>query len=162
MRYPVLVSQRTGRVVFLFRRDVEFELLTITETIANNTTCLKPGTSPSVTNMTDHAGWKGYAVRNIRTVDYASQFPTAAAVLLDAFVEGYGGGGKTFDWSLISRDLPMQMILSGGLSPENVYDAVRAVRPCAVDVSSGVELAKGIKDRAKIEAFVSGVRNADE
>ena len=94
-------------------------------------------------------------------VDYASRFRTASALLLDAFVEGYGGGGHTFDWSLIPKELPLPMVLSGGLSPANVADAIRAVRPMAVDVSSGVESAKGIKDRALVEAFVAGVRNAD-
>jgi phosphoribosylanthranilate isomerase len=67
-------------------------------------------------------------------------------LLLDAHVEGYGGGGKTFDWSLIPPSLPLPVILSGGLHPGNVGEAVRTVRPWAVDVSSGVERAKGIKD----------------
>lgn len=94
-------------------------------------------------------------------VDYASRFRTASALLLDAFVEGYGGGGHTFDWSLIPKSLPLPMVLSGGLNPANVTEAIRAVRPQAVDVSSGVESAKGIKDRALVEAFVAGVRKAD-
>ena len=94
-------------------------------------------------------------------VQYALSFPSARALLLDAYVEGYGGAGETFDWRLIPSDLPLPVILSGGLTPENVTEAVRAVRPAAVDVSSGVEAAKGIKDRAKIAAFIAGVRNAD-
>jgi len=83
-------------------------------------------------------------------------------LLLDTFVEGYGGGGRTFDWSLIPPGIGRPLVLSGGLDPSNVGDAVRIVRPWAVDVSSGVEVAKGIKDAAKIAAFVAGVRSVDE
>jgi len=86
---------------------------------------------------------------------------SAAGLLLDAFVEGYGGGGKVFDWSLIPVDLGRPLILSGGLDPDNVGEAVRRVRPWAVDVSSGVESGKGIKDAALIAAFIAGVRHAD-
>ena len=97
-------------------------------------------------------------------LEYASEFaeaPGAAGLLLDAHVEGYGGGGKTFDWSLIPRPLPLPLILSGGLHPGNIVEAVRTVRPWAVDVSSGVEVARGIKDMQKITEFVAGVRDAD-
>lgn len=94
-------------------------------------------------------------------LQYAREFHAAKGLLLDAWVEGvHGGTGATFDWSLIPRDLPAPVILSGGLNPDNVEQAVRRVRPWAVDVSSGVESAKGIKDAAKIEAFINGVRNA--
>lgn len=92
---------------------------------------------------------------------FAASYPSAAGILLDAFVEGYGGGGKTFDWNLIPADLGRPMVLSGGLSPENVCEAVKRIRPWAVDVSSGVESAKGIKDAALIAAFIQGVRDAD-
>lgn len=91
---------------------------------------------------------------------YAALFPEAQALLLDAFVEGYGGGGETFDWSLVPAALPLPLILSGGLNAGNVEEAVRRVAPWAVDVSSGVEAAKGIKDAARIIAFVAGVRHA--
>ena len=94
-------------------------------------------------------------------VNYAACFPGAAGLLLDAFVEGYGGGGEAFDWNLIPQGLAQPLILSGGLNPANVKEAVARVRPWAVDVSSGVEAAKGVKDPAKIAAFVAGVRNAD-
>ena len=95
-------------------------------------------------------------------LQYARDYPDARALLLDAYVEGtQGGTGATFDWALIPQNLPLPVVLSGGLSPENVTAAIRAVRPCAVDVSSGVESAKGIKDAAKIVAVVTGVRNAD-
>jgi len=94
-------------------------------------------------------------------VEFSASHPSASGLLLDAFVEGYGGGGKVFDWSLIPERLGRPLILSGGLDPDNVAEAVRRVRPWAVDVSSGVESGKGIKDAARIAAFVAGVRNAD-
>ncbi len=94
-------------------------------------------------------------------VKCANTYPSAQGLLLDAYVEGYGGGGKTFDWSLIPPGLPLPVILSGGLDAGNVAEAVSAVRPWAVDVSSGVEAAKGIKDAARIAAFISGVRDGD-
>ena len=95
-------------------------------------------------------------------VEFASSFPDARGLLLDAFVEGYGGGGHVFDWTLIPPNLPSYLVLSGGLTADNVGDAVRRVRPVAVDVSSGVEMSKGIKDHAKITAFVAAVRAVDE
>ena len=94
-------------------------------------------------------------------LEYASRFPGARGMLLDAFAEGYGGAGKSFDWSLIPPVLPLPVILSGGLDQHNVGQAIERVRPWAVDVSSGVEVSKGIKDAARIAEFVAGVRNAD-
>jgi len=95
-------------------------------------------------------------------LQYAQQYRTAKGLLLDAFVEGnHGGTGSAFDWSLIPRQLPLPLILAGGLTPGNVSEAVRRVRPWAVDVSSGVEARKGIKDAAKVAAFIRGVRDAD-
>lgn len=95
-------------------------------------------------------------------VEFAGSFPDARGLLLDAFVEGYGGGGHVFDWTLIPPGLPGYLVLSGGLNAENVGDAIGRVRPIAVDVSSGVEMSKGIKDHSKIAAFVAAVRKADE
>lgn len=95
-------------------------------------------------------------------VQYAADYASAKGILLDAFVEGMAGGtGKVFDWSLIPEDLPLPVILSGGLDADNVTDAIRSVDPWAVDVSSGVESSKGIKDAARIAAFMQGVRKAD-
>ena len=84
-----------------------------------------------------------------------------AGLLLDAFVDGYGGGGKVFDWSLIPKELAPRVVLSGGLSVQNAAEAVRCVRPYAVDISSGVELSKGVKDPTLIRAFIDAVRQAD-
>jgi phosphoribosylanthranilate isomerase len=95
-------------------------------------------------------------------LQYAHDFHSAKALLLDAYQEGlHGGTGAVFDWNLIPQALPLPIVLSGGLTPENVGEAIRRVRPAAVDVSSGVEAAKGIKDAQKIGAFITGVRNAD-
>lgn len=95
-------------------------------------------------------------------LQYARDYHDAKALLLDAYVEGkHGGTGATFDWALIPKNISLPVVLSGGLTPENVTAAIQAVQPWAVDVSSGVESSKGIKDAAKIAAFVTGVRNAN-
>ncbi|HEY6281688.1 MAG TPA: phosphoribosylanthranilate isomerase [Burkholderiales bacterium] len=95
-------------------------------------------------------------------LQYASRYHDAKGLLLDAHSEGaYGGTGDAFDWSLIPGNLPLPIILSGGLNAANVARAIRQVRPWAVDVSSGVESAKGIKDAAKIAAFITETRNED-
>ncbi|VTU35487.1 N-(5'-phosphoribosyl)anthranilate isomerase [Variovorax sp. PBL-H6] len=98
-------------------------------------------------------------------VKYTSDYSRALAILLDAHVEAYGGGGKAFDWSLLPPAVNAHLVLSGGLAPANVGDGIRRLRTAAkslaVDVSSGVEAAKGIKDAAKIREFVAAVRAAD-
>ena len=94
-------------------------------------------------------------------LQYAAAFPSAQAILLDAFVEGYGGGGESFDWSLIPPGLARPLVLAGGLDAGNVAEAVRHVRPAAVDVSSGVEAGKGIKDAQRMRDFVAAVRGVD-
>jgi len=94
-------------------------------------------------------------------LDFAQQFHSAQALLLDAHVDGYGGSGRAFDWSIVPCGVPLPLVLSGGLSPANVTDGVARVRPWAVDVSSGVESAKGIKDAALMHRFCQAVRSAD-
>lgn len=105
------------------------------------------------------------AVRMKARVDllqYARDYADSRALLLDTYVEEmHGGSGVVFDWGLVRGGLPLPVILSGGLTVENVGAAVRRVRPSAVDVSSGVESAKGVKDAGKIAAFIKEVRNAD-
>ena len=98
-------------------------------------------------------------------VDFSSRFSSAQAILLDAPVDGYGGGGKVFDWSLIPPSVSSRLVLSGGLSAANVADGIARVRPWAVDVSSGVEPAgfpKGIKSADLIHEFCRAVRRADD
>jgi phosphoribosylanthranilate isomerase len=97
----------------------------------------------------------------IDLLDFAARFSDAQALLLDTHVAGYGGSGKVFDWSLIPANLPCPVVLSGGLHAGNVTDGIHRVRPWAVDVSSGVESAKGIKDAAEMHRFCEVVRQAD-
>ncbi|HMO49099.1 MAG TPA: phosphoribosylanthranilate isomerase [Rubrivivax sp.] len=94
-------------------------------------------------------------------LDFASRFKSAQALLLDAHVEGYGGGGKAFDWSLIPPSVPVPVVLSGGLNAANVIEGIARVRPWAVDANSGVESAKGIKDAEAMRRFCAAVREAD-
>ena len=104
------------------------------------------------------------AVRMQSGVDllqYAADHAQAKGLLLDAWVEGVAGGsGVTFDWARIPSALPLPLILSGGLDALNVGEAIRRVRPWAVDVSSGVERQRGVKDAAKIVQFITGVNDA--
>jgi phosphoribosylanthranilate isomerase len=94
-------------------------------------------------------------------LDFADRFSNAQALLLDAHVDSYGGGGKVFDWSLIPANVPAPVVLSGGLHAANVTEGILQVRPWAVDVSSGVESAKGIKDALAMRRFCEAVREAD-
>ena len=94
-------------------------------------------------------------------LQYEVEFNSAKALLLDAHSESaFGGTGQTFDWNLIPKNLTKPVILAGGLTVENIDSAIQRVRPYAVDVSGGVEVTKGIKDAAKIAAFMQGVSNA--
>lgn len=98
-------------------------------------------------------------------LDFARHFEAAQALLVDAHVDGYGGGGQVFDWSLLAglpASVARNLILSGGLHAGNVGEGIRRVRPWAVDVSSGVEAAKGIKDAARMTEFCLAVREADQ
>jgi len=114
---------------------------------------------------------RGFGVRYLRAVrvkrgvdllESLAPFHDAAGWLLDAYRHDlYGGTGEAFDWDLVPRRLERPVILSGGLDAQNVGEAIRRVRPWAVDTSSGVESAKGIKDERLIAAFVAGVGNAD-
>lgn len=98
-------------------------------------------------------------------VKFAQNNPHAQALLLDTLVEGYGGSGQSFNWSLLPPNVNAHLVLSGGLTPANVADGIRLLRPrarsLAVDVSSGIEAGKGLKDADKIQQFVEAVRAAD-
>ena len=98
----------------------------------------------------------------VNLLQCAAAYRSAKGLLLDAHVEGIPGGtGTAFDWTLIPGQLPLPVILSGGLDAENVAAAIKQVRPYAVDVSSGVEASKGIKDAAKVAAFINEVKQID-
>ncbi len=92
--------------------------------------------------------------------DYCSKFPSATGFVLDSHRSGQmGGSGKKFAWDSIPSKLNKPIILAGGLTPENVAEAIRIVQPYAVDVSSGIEASKGIKDPVKMDKFVMEVKN---
>jgi phosphoribosylanthranilate isomerase len=124
--------------------------------------CEKPGFAYMRAARIPMDGAEGFDL-----VKFSQDFASAQAILVDAHVDGYGGGGKTFNWNAINWSHPQlnassRLVLSGGLTPANVTDGIAQVRPWAVDVSSGVEISKGIKDPDKIQAFVTAVRRADE
>ncbi|HZR03282.1 MAG TPA: phosphoribosylanthranilate isomerase [Burkholderiales bacterium] len=119
--------------------------------------------SPDYCSSFDRPYIKAVRVRpEVDLLQCASIFSRARGLLLDAYIHAaHGGTGASFDWALVPPRLPLPVVLAGGLTPENVAAAVRAVRPWAVDVSSGVEREKGIKDAAKMAAFIRGARDAD-
>ncbi len=99
---------------------------------------------------------------DVDLLDFSVRFHQSQAILLDAHVDGYGGGGKVFDWSMIPASIQHPIVLSGGLHAENVKKGILQVRPWAVDVSSGVESSRGIKDAQAIHRFCQAVREADQ
>jgi phosphoribosylanthranilate isomerase len=107
----------------------------------------------------------GNAMSGDDLLECEAQYPLARALLLDTLSAGvdrvYGGSGHAFDWNLIPLQMRSRIVLAGGLRPESVAEAVRRIRPWAVDVSSGVEQSKGVSDHAKIAKFIEEVRNAD-
>ena len=111
---------------------------------------------------------RGAAAAGFNLIEFASDFSQAQAILLDAQVDGYGGGGHTFNWSLLPPNVNAHLVLSGGLNAANVIDGIAQLRPrcksLAVDVSSGIEVPgqKGIKDAARMREFVAAVRQADQ
>jgi phosphoribosylanthranilate isomerase len=118
--------------------------------------------SPAQCDAADHAYLRAVRMApGVDLIDCAAQFDTAQGLLLDAHAEVYGGSGKVFDWSLIPPSVPLPVVLSGGLNPANVGDGVIRVRPWAVDVSSGVEISKGVKSGPLMRRFCRAVRDAD-
>lgn len=118
--------------------------------------------SPAYCQQFDRPYLKAVRVKpGLNLLEYAARYPDARGLLVDAWVSNAPGGtGETFDWALLPPELPLPLILSGGLNPGNVAGAIHRTQPWAVDVSSGVESGRGIKDVAKIAAFVEAVRSA--
>lgn len=144
---------------------VDADVATVKEVIAQ----VKPGLlqfhgdeSPAYCRQFNLPYIKAVRVKQgLDLVQYALQFHDAQGILLDAYVAGEAGGtGHRFDWNLIPVDLPLPLILSGGLDANNVGAAIRHTQPWAVDVSSGVEASKGIKDATKVAQFIHEVNNA--
>jgi len=119
--------------------------------------------SPGFCNRFGRPWLKALRVREgIDVAAAVRDYAAARAILLDSWQEGVPGGtGRTFDWNLAPTALPRPVVLAGGLDDGNVGEAVRRVRPAAVDVSGGVESAPGVKDREKIRRFIAAVRAAD-
>ena len=109
----------------------------------------------------------GEAGRSFDLLKFAQDYSQAQGILLDAHIDGFGGGGQTFNWSLLPPNVNAHLVLSGGLTAANVIDGITQVRPrcksLAVDVSSGIEVPgrKGIKDPERMQKFVTAVRQAD-
>ena len=109
----------------------------------------------------------GEAGRSFDLLKFAQDYSQAQGILLDAHIDGFGGGGQTFNWSLLPPNVNAHLVLSGGLTAANVIDGITQVRPrcksLAVDVSSGIEVPgrKGIKDPERMQKFVAAVRQAD-
>lgn len=119
--------------------------------------------SPRACAAAGRPWWKAIRMRaGTDLLESARTFQAAECLLLDSFSEGYGGSGKTFDWSWIPRDVPARLILSGGLDAGSVAQAIRSVGPFAVDVSSGIQGASPReKDPSRMERFMSAVMAAD-
>jgi phosphoribosylanthranilate isomerase len=119
--------------------------------------------SPEHCRLFDRPYIKAIPMRpDVNLADQERRYADAAGLLLDTFDDGMSGGtGRTFDWTRVPARRTKPIVLAGGLTAENVGAAIRRVRPDAVDVSSGVEIAKGIKDAAKIAAFIAAVRAAE-
>lgn len=150
-------------VVALFLSPTEDEVKTVVEVLQPHALQFHGQESPAFCGAFGTPFVK--AVPMAQAVDLASwtrEFSAARAVLLDSHVAGTAGGsGRTFDWAAIDREVGKPLILAGGLSAANVEAAIERVRPYAVDVSSGVESAPGIKDVARMREFFRGVRRVD-
>ena len=98
---------------------------------------------------------------NVNLLNYCESFASSSAILLDTYSDDMRGGtGKTFNWNLIPKELPLPIIIAGGLNSSNVSTLIRSINPYGVDVSSGVEVELGIKDYNMMKNFVLGVNNA--
>jgi len=149
-------------VVALFVNATDEEIRSVLDTVPVDILQFHGEESPQICK---DFGWpyvKAIRMRDgVDLVQLSNDYADASALLLDSFVEGIQGGtGQIFDWSRVPSDLNKPIILAGGLSPENVADAISRVSPYAVDVSGGVEIEKGIKDAAKIEEFIQEVLHA--
>lgn len=169
--------------VLLFVNTSATEIIAACAMIAGATVQFHGDETPEQCRLATHGGARPYlraariplgdAGMDFDLVKYAQNYSNAQAILLDAHVDGFGGGGKAFNWSLLPPSVNAHLVLSGGLTAANVADGVTLVRPrcktLAVDVSSGVEAVdahgkplKGIKDPEKIKQFVAAVRAADK
>ncbi len=150
-------------VVGLFVNASKFEIETVLSKVQLDILQYHGDESPDECEQINLPYYKAIRVKvDTNLLQYEAEFNSAKGLLLDAHSESaFGGTGLTFDWDLIPKELTKPVILAGGLTAQNVGQAILKVRPYAVDVSGGVESAKGIKDAAKIVAFMRGVSDAN-
>lgn len=151
------------RAVALFRNSTETEVQEALDAMQPNLLQFHGEESPEFAGRFGVPYWRAVLMAGVPDLEaWAKRFAGAEALLLDSHSPGGDGGtGRRFDWSGVPR-VTKAVVLAGGLTPENVVAAIRAVKPAVVDVSSGIESAPGIKDRSKMEQFVKHVRLADE
>ena len=139
------------------------EIIKITGDLAINTIQLHGDESPDFCARFKHTVIKALRIKDTEDLGEVDSFP-ARAILFDTYSDkDYGGTGNTFDWNILKKlKTEKKTILSGGLNPDNVGEAIKTVRPYAVDVSSGVEKSPGIKDHKKIQRFIEAVKNAEK
>jgi phosphoribosylanthranilate isomerase len=170
-RAPMLASvvRSTGssKLVGVFVDPEVDEILAITAAVDLDVIQLHGDEDPELVKRISLAVyrpvWKAVSVKSSKDVQHLDVWP-AEAILLDAPTPGRGGAGAKFDWKLArearERFPKIDFVLAGGLTPENVASAIEVVQPWAVDVASGVEAAPGIKDAAKVDAFIGNARLA--
>ncbi|CAH9018745.1 phosphoribosylanthranilate isomerase [Candidatus Nitrosacidococcus sp. I8] len=150
-------------IVGLFVNAQEQEIKDVLHAVPIDTIQFHGDESPAQCNCYNKPYIKAISMKEgISLPQMAETYQEAAALLLDTYQQGTPGGtGQTFNWDKIPLDLTKEIILAGGLTPENVAQGIRQVKPYGVDVSGGIERSKGIKDTVKMAAFMKGVANAD-
>ena len=147
--------------VGVFVNDTPDRVNAVTRECRLNAVQLHGDESPGQCLDIEHPVIRALRVRDASWIADAEQYQVSA-FLLDTYApDKFGGTGQTFDWAVVEGQ-PYRIILSGGLNPENVGEAIRRVRPYGVDTSSGVESQPGVKDHAKMRAFIDAVRHMDE
>jgi phosphoribosylanthranilate isomerase len=150
-------------VVGLFVDMQQVEIRTILDAVSIDLLQFHGDESPEACSLYGRRYIKAIRMQdNVDLKQCAMDYNTAAGLLVDAYdKQAPGGTGQTFDWNRIPADTGKPVILAGGLTPDNVTDAIKQVHPYAVDVSSGVESGKGIKDTSLIEVFMRGVKSVE-
>ena len=154
------LSYSVGRVGVFVNQNKDFIDKTISE-VQLNMIQLHGDESANFCNQFEVPVFKAVRIKNEASLSVMDQY-NVAGFLLDTFSnQQYGGTGETFDWSLINEQIDTPIILSGGLNPDNILDAIDSVNPAAIDVNSGVELSPGKKDHQKINLLFENLKNTN-
>ena len=154
------ISYSVGRVGVFVNQNKDFIDKTISE-VQLNMIQLHGDESSNFCNQFEVPVFKAVRIKNEASLSVMDQY-NVAGFLLDTFSnQQYGGTGETFDWSLINEQIDTPIILSGGLNPDNILDAIDSVNPAAIDVNSGVELSPGKKDHQKINLLFENLKNTN-